>query len=115
MLSRVKSDPSNRRMETNTFANDVLLISLVFPPAASGQHCDLRVCDHRGRDVVLHGGQEAPEGLPGGAAVTGGQTQPGGAEPAAGQSRTNLVIVGVVVLLSCRLLQFCRKDVSQCP
>ena len=52
------------------------------------------MCHHRGSHVVLHGRQETSEGLSGGAAVTGGQTQPGGAEPAAGPTLQHSVFIG---------------------
>lgn len=66
-----------------------LTVLFFFCFQAAGQHCDLCLCHHRGRHVILHGWQEASEGLFGGKAVSGGQTQPGGAEPATGQ-RSNI-------------------------
>lgn len=67
-------------------------IMFCFP--AVGQHHDLHVRHHRGSHVLLHGWQEASEGLSGGEAVAGGEAEPGGAEPAAGQ-RSSATFLGL--------------------
>ena len=66
-----------------------LTIVLSSPPpwhADSGQHLPLPVRHRRGHHVLLHGRPQAPQGLPGGPPVSGGEDEPGGAESAAGQA-----------------------------
>lgn len=62
-------------------------ITVLFSPRGTdpGERLPLPVRRRRGRHVLLHGGPQAPQGLPGGPPVAGGEDEPGGAEPAAGE------------------------------
>lgn len=61
-------------------------------PSSSSRGADPGQClsvprrHHRGHHVLLHGRPQAPQGLPGGPPVAGGEDEPGGAEPAAGEA-----------------------------
>lgn len=80
---------------------------VLFCLAAAGQHCDLLMCHHSGRHVLLHGRPQTPQGLSGGAAVAGGEAQPGGAKSAAGEREAaqNRDERGNVLVLSNRFLR----------
>lgn len=60
-----------------------MMVLLCF--AVAGQHCDLLLCHHSGRHVILHGRPQTPQGLSGGPAVAGGEAQHGGTKSAAGE------------------------------
>ena len=64
----------------------VVLSSLPPLDTDSGQRLPLPVRHRRGHHVLLHGGPQAPQGLTGGPPVAGGEDEPGGAEPAAGEA-----------------------------
>lgn len=69
------------------FPEDIYSSVLFFPPPRHvdpGQRLPLPVRHHRGHHVLLHGGPQASQGLPGSPPVAGGEDEPGGAEPAAG-------------------------------
>lgn len=65
------------------------LFFFFFPPwhVDPGQCLPLPVRHRRGHHVLLHGRPQAPQGLPGGPPVAGGEDESGGAEPAAGETQ----------------------------
>lgn len=83
-------DPCQPHLPVLVFLKIYIFTSPVLSPpwhVDPGQCLPLPVRHHRGHHVLLHGRPQAPEGLPGGPPVAGGEDEPGGAESAAGVTR----------------------------